>query len=626
MKFKFGILAALALSAVSCNPLEKPYEQLDKENDPNAQVVKTLEEYVLTAADYTTISKAAVKAADGDAELIAAAEAVATECALNASVDKADYVPAIVEALVPSWQDGSVVNVTYNFSSGLTEAEKEYVGIIPFEIEDYGWEYDFYAPSHSAEDNIPAKLLASQGGAIEGDRVVVSYMSSETEPKSEGSETVAVAADFEDQTAEAAVAIEGWTNVLVKGENSWLCKEYSNQKYIQMSAYKATGEVESWLVMPATTITAEMFLTFDAKIGHPVGDAAFDVMVSENFDGVTINAADWSSITSKFTLPTPVEGGYTEFENVGQGSMAEYAGKDLYIAFRYTGDGTDATTTYQLDNVKLAAGSFTLVSDEKPCSTLYVFDGAKWKVDTDATLITPADYDAMGDPGKYDNFSSSTPAEDYLPTFFAQKFPYAKAGDTELAVYKYYGSSNMFDVDEYIFDGAKWTVNNNIEVIEKDTFIKADGNWMFDPTILYTIAHEDYEAVVAWTLENKPMYVDQDPAHGQNSEFWFGASYFYNNFRIDLVKRRGTDCDPDGVLADMDDVEAGIYIDNQVYKAITDIILPLHFADTPATNAAGGEQIIRATATVYNGQTVYYVMDFKVLGGGEFEFVSREIM
>lgn len=88
MKLKYNLIAwsLLGFFAAACDPMDDIYNEIDAEGTTNTQ---TMAEYVLTDADYETISSAAAKAATSDAEK-ALANAVKTDKALNefASAEK----------------------------------------------------------------------------------------------------------------------------------------------------------------------------------------------------------------------------------------------------------------------------------------------------------------------------------------------------------------------------------------------------------------------------------------------------------------------------------------------------------------------------------------------------------
>ncbi len=96
MKLKYSLLALSALAFFACEPLEDAYETIDKTKQP---VVKTLEDYVLTDADYSTISKLAEKLAGDNEADKAKAKAVATDNALNVFTPSDVYLPGILSNL-----------------------------------------------------------------------------------------------------------------------------------------------------------------------------------------------------------------------------------------------------------------------------------------------------------------------------------------------------------------------------------------------------------------------------------------------------------------------------------------------------------------------------------------------
>lgn len=115
MKLKYNLIAwsLLGFFAAACDPMDDIYNEIDAEGTTNTQ---TMAEYVLTDADYETISSAAAKAATSDAEK-ALANAVKTDKALNEFASAEKYVPSIIAKMLPSWGKGSSVGVTTSTSS-----------------------------------------------------------------------------------------------------------------------------------------------------------------------------------------------------------------------------------------------------------------------------------------------------------------------------------------------------------------------------------------------------------------------------------------------------------------------------------------------------------------------------
>ena len=152
-----------------------------------------------------------------------------------------------------------------------------------------------------------------------------------------------------------------------------------------------------------------------------------------------------------------MESGYTDKTNVGTYSLKSFNGKNIYVAFRYRGAKGGITTTIQLDNVKITTSQPT---QQKPYNSLFQFINGKWGayLGNDILVVTPSDYDAMGDPGKNDNFSSSLKPVDYLPVFLSQKLPYAKKMIVKLFCISINdGKVTTAVADEYLLD-ATWGI------------------------------------------------------------------------------------------------------------------------------------------------------------------------
>ncbi|MBU8891960.1 MAG: hypothetical protein KOO66_04225 [Bacteroidales bacterium] len=162
-----------------------------------------------------------------------------------------------------------------------------------------------------------------------------------------------------------------------------------------------------------------------------------------------------------------------------------------------------------------------------PKDAYVYFDGTAWMVLNTYELVD-ADYDSMGDPGAYNNFSSSDAPEDYLPTFLKLIFPYDQAGAERVIVYKYYSSGTTYTrAQEYHYDGTTWTQYDAIVEVSNQFIHNGDG-WVFDPTELVTMVSADFQLIVDYVnanLTNTDDYPD-------NTDNYFGASAYYSNFDL----------------------------------------------------------------------------------------------
>ena len=604
MKIKYGALALSLTALYSCNQLDDIYTELDK-NAPG--IVKSLDEYVLTDADYKSIADVVKK--DTTIADEALKENFINNYAFNSAVPADKYIPMVLSDVFYSWGKGSTVGVTYNSLKNLTEEFAPYAALqsYTFGAEDYAavWGFPFFAPSNDLATILTDKLATQYPDATADELVLLKYKYSSIEP----SIAPLLTDDFSGDLSK-------WT-LVDNGVKSWGQSEYNGNKYAQLSAFKSTAAVESYMVSQPLEITGNELFSFETAFDYMNGEA-HDVLISEKFDGTTIFKSDWKSIKGEFTYPTDVR----VFLASGEFSLEEYAGKTIYIAFKYTGDGSvdgGVTTTVRIDNVKVGAPSGN--GDEpnpKDTLSLYRYDGSAWATEnaSNSYILTAADYDSMGAPGKYDNFNNSKEAQEYVATFLAGEYPFAQVGQREIVIANIYKEG--FRAFEFAYNGAQWVVET-FEVMEKEKYVRLADKWAFDATIALEVGLADYQAMLDWALENKAAYVDQEY---KNSEYWFGASTHYKNFNNQIIKRKSND--PDGVLKDMDDAEAKVYLTKQTAEGIK-IALAANY-DISAKDKNGFDQMVKVSAKVYDGANWRYTYTFKSLGDDKFEWNENDVV
>ncbi len=125
-------------------------------------------------------------------------------------------------------------------------------------------------------------------------------------------------------------------------------KKGNGNKLVQVSGHKAPdAEVESWLVTPGLDVSkaTNKNFTFDSKRLFSKGET-LEVLISENFSG-DVKTATWKPLNG-YTLA----GKDTKsFVNSGNIDLSSYNGV-VYIAFKYMGNNTDKSGTFNIDNVK----------------------------------------------------------------------------------------------------------------------------------------------------------------------------------------------------------------------------------------------------------------------------------
>lgn len=163
-------------------------------------------------------------------------------------------------------------------------------------------------------------------------------------------------APFTEATEGTPIALEGWTNFAQAGTVKWKEGFYSGTKYAEFTSYQS-GQASNiaWLITPAINMDtmANETLAFDVAQAY-VSTAAnsFEVLVSTDFDGTNVMAANWTPIT--FTAPPLNFDTNFDFFSSGLVDLSAYTG-NIYIAFKCKGSGTNTSLdgTYELDNVRI---------------------------------------------------------------------------------------------------------------------------------------------------------------------------------------------------------------------------------------------------------------------------------
>ncbi len=178
---------------------------------------------------------------------------------------------------------------------------------------------------------------------------------------------------------------EGWFTEAIHGGVFWTTKEDQSAKYIQATGF-STGQdnIETWAVTPGLNLNAasRKNFTFHSKRGHSK-DENFTVLISSDFDYTKgVAAAQWIELTP--VLAEAVAKDYSKWKSAGDIDLSAYAGK-VHIAFKYVGNSTDASGTWNLCNVKFNYDPADKSGDPKEISTKVEFNNwgvEKWKDET----------------------------------------------------------------------------------------------------------------------------------------------------------------------------------------------------------------------------------------------------
>ena len=604
--------------------------------------IKTLE-YTMLDADYKAIadnrSNQTLATNNGVRTELSAVE---TQKAFNPSILAQDYAPALLATLYPTADESSAIRLTYKYRTSTT-------GFYRLSANDYTQIWDGVSsvgsltPSKSPNTILPAIMAAEFPAAKDGDVKFVEYEYSAIEPGQNMSTMDALSDDFESYSYGTGVAVQTTSGFLinkdVKGARTWECRMYSNNRYAQVTANGSNEENEVWLVtrkIDLTGATDEVSFTFDITAGYVNANNLF-ILVSENFDGTEagIATASWTDVSSNFTIPDGPASGYGTLGPAGVMDFKAYAGKSVYIAFKYDGNGIGnvATTTYQIDNVEVSYTAISTVVGEKETRFAYAkYANGTWTLDNAKSFyqLTAEDYAAMGR-----TTIAAADAPDYLPAFLQQKYPYAQPGDAKVVAYRTSTTAN--NADEYVYEDGIWVPESFIE-IKTDQFVKTGGKWVYNPSVtihLSPIRNEPtivsyYQAAVDWVWENIDVPAGAT-AKGQgyvtsfaNDDKYGGMSAYYNNIDWRAAAARTQmrqSIFPNEYPDDWTEEQVQDEMKEHLIAELGGMLTKKHPEAVPIS---GIEVIYTINVPIFTGVTVTqnnYTLQYKVVGQGEFEYV-----
>lgn len=685
IKSAFLALGAIALFA-SCD--ENAWnDDLDGFEVPEIGNAKKTVNYTLTAADYNQISTGSVYTAyakEQGPEAEAALKLVGSTQSFANEDDARAYLKLFLANSSNNFyvlSNGSAVKVTYNLAGELpdvvnginastdtyTVTEEDYIAAYGSD-EDY---IDAFSPATPASRSIPGILKTQFPDAAAGRYAVVTYNQASQNPifttvgggDEPGFEITSTLFDLavgdNVDVLGYVTAINSRGFVLTDNAGSILC-------------YQASGfNVDNVAIGDVVSISSEVG-AYNKGFQFAISDGSYTVEGSSkytypaptDYTGAMMDEAitrtdnafcEYVSIVGKAS----VSGNYYNFIVDGaataQGSgymvpdaiRAQITDGETYRINGYfssiSGGRYFNMVIVSVENMKNATPAKRAPAAPVPSTVtnaMYSFNGTSWSAVNDVVLLQPADYTAMGQ--SYGNLSGNLPSQ-LLPKFLTTNFPYAAADDVKTVAYLYYGSDKVtaYRADQYVFDGSEWTLNTGAEPITSQ-FVRQDGNWTFDPSVVLTLpyarntdpSYTTYMACVQWVFDNisKPMggtslvsdktnptpFID----YRGNAEFYSGASAFYGNVDVRASTAK-TNAPADYTGYDgLSDEEITLLIKRRFCFQTMPGALAALYPD--ATPIAGMDVTYTINFTAYEdgGVTTEYTVIYKVEGPAKFTFVS----
>ena len=220
-----------------------------------------------------------------------------------------------------------------------------------------------------------------------------------------------------------------------------------------------------------------------------------------------------------------------------------------------------------------------------------------------------------------------------MPTYLAQKYPYAQEGTEINVLYLLYkDSKTAYACDPYVLKNNTWVLNRFVTE-ETSQFVYTSSGWMYDPNVTITlpagrnmaISSTYYQACVDWVYNNICVPLgDTSIKSGKfyvtsygNNEYYCGTSAYQNN--IDLRPDKAREQYPAGYTGMSDEEIVALEKSRFLNEVMPGALSTLH---PDAKPIEGLEVLFTVNFSVYTGTTTEYTAVFKVVGQGKFEPVS----
>ena len=468
------IIYLLALSAfvfTACDPNEDINAEIDAQDNPivgNATYTFTDEDYEALELDFGNFS----------------------------SVDDAKTMIApYLQTIAPFqyWGNGSSVTVNYDLFVGSAEGVSDYTYADSYELTNADYAatgsdaFGFY-PNVYPTDEIPAVLDAQISDPAEGQILLVEYDQYIDTPVVGLTNfyQATFPADFEDfELIDASGSLDAWT---------------TGSTNVQGSGYDGAAQAnEEWLISPEIDLSGASDLLFQITqeidlFGADV--SLFDILIATDYNtGGDVATANWTALSFDKTI----FGNMTTSEDF---DFSAYDGETVHIALKYSSTDSESPR-WRVQNFEVKA--IGVSGDSVTYGAYYMYSDGSWELAENVYYLSSADFDSMGEgsgqPGRFDNFSSSVSPDNYLPAFLAINFPYGQEEEELIVTYAYYSSSSGAQVrgNLYTFTDGIWMAHQS--TISTSLQFGHDGTqWVPDNTIRYTLVDADYSNVASALL------------------------------------------------------------------------------------------------------------------------------
>lgn len=143
-----------------------------------------------------------------------------------------------------------------------------------------------------------------------------------------------------------------YINYAATGSRNWQVKTFSGNKYIQMTSFGGSPEVNRSLFIVPVDFTAASTFSFKTKFGFMNGNPIKVYYTTNYVLGGNISTATLTEITGLTYSPGLTSGYPTNFTNSGNWAIPASLTGNGFFVFEYSGNGNGGiTTTAQIDDI-----------------------------------------------------------------------------------------------------------------------------------------------------------------------------------------------------------------------------------------------------------------------------------
>lgn len=396
--------------------------------------------------------------------------------------DAKTMLPPFLKSMYPVWGKGSSALVGYKLYVGNAPGVGDYTYADKYQLtdEDYAGSgtdaalYKVFTAASPADINLPRILASNIDAPASGDIVLAKYK-------------------YAEEPTDPAVIL-----TMVSDDYMLIVNRVANNADPLVSDLVSSyGDSELY------TGAGAYYSNFDTRLYKREGQADYDLLTTDEertafVDARVQVAINWF-LKDKFPNAVPKINGQTVFYVI---TYKTYNGDNANptVIYKCISEGSDPEfelvegpsedVTYQASTITEKRGDY------------YTYNGTKWKKNSDVIFLSSGDFDSMGEaygqPGYYNNFGSTIPPDDYVPTFLGIQYPYGLDDDVLFVVYDYFSSSsgaqlrgNLYTVINGEWAGHKSTAETTLQFGHDGT------NWVPDNTIKHEFASADYDYVVS---------------------------------------------------------------------------------------------------------------------------------